>query len=167
MKNSQYYALKKGDRVVVTKGKCKNQKASVDSDGKWKSKISLQFDDGTHDYIAYENVEVLDEHGQILTIPVTDQTNRIIKVGTWLVYAVGGGKSPAALEIGKVESISEKGALKVLRILRDGEKIDSTRSYTREYAIVADTARTVSLPVDTTTMTKWVLTDFEGMDDDL
>lgn len=162
MRNFQYRALSRSTtspKVIVTKGKHKGLVALVKNC--WNtSSITLEVEPEI--YVPYENCEFVDETGNPIIVPVTDMTGREIVDGTWVIYSVGGGKNPHGLEIGKVETVSPKGGLRVQRFLRDGKKVDGSFRFTEFYNI-PDANRTVALPVNEVDMMEWVLKDFEGL----
>jgi hypothetical protein len=171
VKSFQYRDLHDGDRVVVTVGKHKGVVGEIINYYRYGgSEITIEcnvrFGPETPETLTmkYANAELADAQGNPLIAPVLDMTGREITEGTWLVYSVGGGKNPHGLEIGKVDKISPVGTLRVERIMRDGEKVANTWR-NKEFRSVTDADRTLQLPCDTSTMTLWVLKDFEDLKD--
>ena len=112
--------------------------------------------------INYVDIEELDAAGNPEILPVIDMTGREISVDSYVAYSVPSGHSSHALEIGKVIEITRVGALRVRAIVHNGEKLKPDRWRNNE-SIVNDPFRTVKLPVDVSTVTMWIMQDFEEM----
>jgi hypothetical protein len=110
----------------------------------------------------YRDIEYVDINGTAMIEPVTDMSERELKIGDWVTYSVPAGNSSHALEVGEITQISKIGGLTVKRAVRNGSKVVN---HYRGDALrrITDADRCLKLPVDTKTLTKWVLLDFEEM----
>lgn len=112
--------------------------------------------------VHYRDLERLGEDGEPAPEPILDMTGRELEQGNWIVYSVSSGRSSHALELAEIVEISKTGTLTVKRTIRNGDKV-ALRSWDKETRKVSDPDRCIKLPVDRTTLTKWVLMDFEEM----
>lgn len=117
--------------------------------------------------IHYAEVEYTDANGEPALQPVKDMTGRPMEAGKWVVYSVGAGGTSHALEIGRISEITRVGALKVERTIQNGEKVGGANTWRdRSMRIVNDPDRSLMLPVEVSTLTMWVMTEFENLKDD-
>jgi hypothetical protein len=126
--------------------------------------IAERMANGQPSYAHYTMLEELDEWGKPMIVPVQDMTGREINIGSFVCYSIGEGKGSHALEIGKVTEFTKVGALKVDRIVKNGQNINDLSPYGRNTTrIVNDPMRSIKLPVDDKTVIMWMMQDFQEL----
>lgn len=149
--------------VVITGGKHAGRVGLLVSAAN--PKLGVQFPDeeaviGIH----YSDMEECDPDGKPIYYPMLDMTGREITDGCWLVYSIASGRNSHALEMGRVCEITKTGAIKVSRELQNGTKV--VKHSNPDWNLpktVNDPDRALMLPVEVSTLTMWVLKDFEGL----
>ena len=150
-----------GERLYINEGKLKGRFCVFRYAGG--PKFSVEIED-TKDVVEihYTNLEQLDEFGEVKIFPVMDMTGREITEDCYICYSVSAGRSSHALEIGKVKEMTKHGGLKVLRVVHNGDKVSATH-WRGNVVNVTDPFRCIRLPVDVTTMTMWIMQEFDEM----
>ena len=156
-----------GARLFIQEGKLKDQYCKFRYAGGPKFSVELESvapgaSSGEVVEVHYTNLEELDEYGAVKIFPVMDMTGREITEDAYICYSVSAGRSSHALEIGKVVEMTKSGGLKVRRVVHNGDKVDMNH-WRGNVVNVTDPFRSIRLPVDVTTMTMWIMQEFDAM----
>ena len=167
MKNWQFKALcraNSGIELLVTGGRHEGKRITFQHTSN--SRIVGEFEDGDEANIPYGQVEFIDSEGQPKFELVTDMTGREIFPDTILCYSVTENRVHA-LEIGRVVSITDTGYVNMAVLVHNGVRVPQKEEratdgcwYQRERKI-HDADKTLKLPADVSTVTMWIMQDFD------
>jgi hypothetical protein len=156
-------------RLFITAGKNKNTPCTyLRSERSGKVAVALRSvspGDPVEFETHYTNLEEVDEYGNPKPLPVVDMTGREITPNSYICYSAPASKRNPhnhALEIGKVLELTKVGAIRIRRIVKNGEKLAMDK-YSKNETVVNNPFRAIKLPVDDKTIIMWIMQDFEEL----
>jgi hypothetical protein len=171
MRSEQFKALRllrpsDWPTLLVTSGpkKIKGRKAIIKRIG-YAMEIYVDVD-GKDMMLGCPKLDILDNNGNLVLVPVTDMTGREICEGTWIAYSSIQGRTHS-LEMGKVSRVNGVGTIRVKPHMRDGRKVNRDGFLPSRYdKLITNPDRCIKLPVNDSTMVMWIMKDFEEIEPD-
>lgn len=156
------------DRVKIVKGKHKGKYAHIVNKYCYSSNVYVKVENSDLEElnVHYTYIDFVDSNGDVIVVRPQDMTGREIEIGNFMVYSKSSGRNSHALEIGQVTAFTNVGAVKVKRVMRNGDKVQTGQySYYNVETVINDPDKSLALPVSEEKLLQWVLMDFEGLGD--